>query len=92
MDEIVTARVVFKMTPVQKEFDESVPECIAFLLDCPANKGYVLSYMHIGQHSEASIDFVRDCRLAKPEEYAELKTELESLGYDLIIKKRLNFR
>lgn len=78
MDEKVKTRVIFKMTP----FHES--ECIAFLLDCEANPGFVLSYMHVGQHSEASLGFMRHtCRQAKPEEYTSLQEELESIGYDL---------
>jgi hypothetical protein len=77
-------RVIFKMTP--KRCGDV--ECIAYLLDCPANYGSVLSYMHVGQHGEACIDFMHDCTPAKPDEYADLKTELESIGYDLQIVKR----
>ena len=42
------------------------------------------SYMHVGQHSGADYDTVcSNTKLAKPEEYADLKRELESLGYSL---------
>jgi len=83
-------RVIFKMTPIKYFYPES--ECIAFLLDCDANRYSVLSYMHIGQHGEASIYFMRDCKLATPEQYEDLKSELESLGYILSIRKRWNGR
>lgn len=81
MSEIVETRVIFKM---------SGDECIAFLLDCPANPGMVLSYMHIGQHGEASIDFFKDCRLATDDEFSNLRQELESLGYRLYLRERWN--
>lgn len=47
------------------------------------------SYMHIGQHGSASYDIVNITKLAKPNEYEELKRELESLGYNLDIKKKI---
>ena len=46
------------------------------------------SYMHVGQHGAASVE-LRNLKPAKPEEYASLKAELESLGYDLIIARRM---
>lgn len=77
-------RVVFKMTPEERGNNLVLEsDCIAFLLDCPANPGFVLSYMHIGQHGEASIDFMNDCITASPEQYADLKKELEFIGYTL---------
>jgi hypothetical protein len=91
MDEKTFTRVVFKMTPREEHtFPRYVieSECIAFLLDCPANPHYVLSYVHVGQHGEASLGFYRDCKLATPEQYADLKAELQSIGYRLIIRKR----
>jgi hypothetical protein len=55
--------------------------------DC--NYGMCMSYMHVGQHSEADyVHCVRMTRPAKPEEYAELEKELESLGYKLVVKRR----
>lgn len=47
-----------------------------------------MSYQHIGQHGSASIWLSRCVRLATPEEYASLKRELESLGYNLRVVKR----
>lgn len=77
MDILTETRVIFKM---------SDGECVAFLLDCPANYGNVLSYMHVGQHGEASLEFFRECRLATEEEYKDLREELESIGYRLYLR------
>lgn len=42
------------------------------------------SYQHIGQHSAADFHFVLNLTTAaKPVEYADLKAELESIGYNL---------
>jgi hypothetical protein len=42
-------------------------------------------YSHIGQHSACSPEYANESREATPEEYADLKAELESIGYDLQI-------
>jgi len=89
MEEKVDCRVIFKMTPIRPEFDEPKEECIAFLLDVIANPYYIMSYMHIGQHGEASIDFFRECKPATPEQYADLMWELDSIGYN--VKPRLRY-
>lgn len=47
-----------------------------------------LSYEHVGQHSGAQYSNVISLTTpATPEEYAELKEELESLGYVLDVRK-----
>ena len=49
------------------------------------------SYMHVGQHSAASVRLVADTRPATEEDYAPLKQELERLGYqDLQVVKRFS--
>ena len=50
------------------------------------------SYMHIGQHGAVSYLFTRASKPASPEEYADLKVELESIGYNLDIKKKITKR
>ena len=45
-------------------------------------------YSHIGQHSACHIDHAKESREATKIEYADLKTELESIGYVLIIKNK----
>lgn len=50
-----------------------------------------LSYEHIGQHGGADYPgVVRETRPASPAEYAELKAELERIGYVLEIRQRAN--
>ncbi len=47
------------------------------------------SYTHIGQHGEADYRHVMKNTIpATPEEYAGLKKELESIGYQLTVVKR----
>ena len=48
---------------------------------------YLGCYAHLGQHSTCSLDFLREnCRkINKKEDYQELKTELELIGYNLNI-------
>ena len=51
---------------------------------------YCLSYEHMGQHGSASPDLSPYTTAAKPDEYAELKRELEMehSGYVLDVKSR----
>ena len=48
------------------------------------------SYMHIGQHSSCNpCALIKDTRLSTPEEYNDLKNELEKIvGYNLEVIKR----
>ena len=46
------------------------------------------SYQQTGQHGAASITLAQCTKPASPAEYADLKQELESLGYNLEIKLR----
>lgn len=46
------------------------------------------AYAHVGQHSSASVDYMRDTRPAKPAEYRDLAQELRGLGYRLQIAHR----
>lgn len=56
-------------------------------------KGNVLSYQHIGQHSDADYQLcIKNSIPAKEEEYQSLKKELEGLGYNLNIIKRQNYK
>jgi len=60
--------------------------------DVADHKGSVTSYQHIGQHSSADYHHsIRTSKLAKPNEYKDLKTELESIGYNLNIVKKQNY-
>jgi hypothetical protein len=75
--DIAYTRVTFKL---------SDGEVVAFLWDVPANKGNIVSYMHVGQHSEASGEFYRDLELATEVQYESLQAELESVGYLLNVQ------
>ena len=46
------------------------------------------SYMHIGQHGSADYGIIRITKPATPEEYSDLKAELESIGYTLKIRRK----
>ena len=65
----------------------------AFLPDSDANYGRIVCYAHIGQHSEASLDYYD--KRTRPVDYTrpdviELVNELQSRGYDVRLVKRLN--
>lgn len=51
----------------------------------------VASYERVGQHGGASIGLVGMTNAAKPNEYFHLKRELERLGYNLEVKRRVNY-
>ena len=68
---------------------------IALFPELPSDPhgAFCLSYEHVGQHGGAFYAGVIGATLpAKPEEYASLKAELESIGYDLQIRRRANWR
>lgn len=44
-------------------------------------------YAHIGQHSACAKEYEQESRAARPNEYNPLKSELESIGYNLKICK-----
>ena len=47
------------------------------------------SYQHMGQHSGADYKgLIQITKPATPEEYSDLKTELESIGYTLKIRRK----
>ena len=46
-------------------------------------------YAHVGQHSGASLGWYHETSAAKPDEYASLARELESIGYRLKIYHRM---
>ena len=52
-----------------------------------------MSYMHIGQHSGANYDgIIKNSYPATQHEYIPLKKELENIGYNLNVIKKLNYR
>tara|TARA_R110000824_G_scaffold392801_1_gene591449 strand:- start:1435 stop:1686 length:252 start_codon:yes stop_codon:yes gene_type:complete len=67
-------------------------QVIALLQDNLANFGMIDSYMHIGQHSEASINIINDTKLANKSEYKTLLSELEMIGYNLRVMKKVSYK
>jgi hypothetical protein len=55
-----------------------------------AFNNYVSSYMHIGQHSGATLELIHNTKLASEVEYNDLKNELKGLGYNLKVIKKVN--
>lgn len=54
---------------------------------------YCMCYAHIGQHSDADYFLcIRATTPAIPEEYADLKKELEFRDYDLIVRQKKSKR
>ena len=67
------------------ERDPKDPDLFAFFPEEVHNGEYLTAYSHIGQHSAAHPDYAKESREATPEEYADLKAELEGIGYNLEI-------
>ena len=69
-------------------------EPVAFLPDAAAKQGFVMSYEHSGQHSEASLDWYRRATKPCPEgEYAWLRDEMVvHYGYRPRVMKKLILR
>jgi len=73
-----------------KEFKGDV--FVLFPYEIADSNGGVVSYQHIGQHSAADYDFcMRKSRKATTEEYAPLKKEMESLGYNVNLVLKRNY-
>ena len=54
--------------------------------------GNVTSYQHVGQHSGADYrGCIATSKPATPEQYADLKAEMESLGYNFNVIKKQNY-
>ena len=68
-------------------------DIIAFLPEIRVNRGNIMSYMHIGQHSEASYDFYNGTKRATEEEYKSLLEELKQRYDDCVleVKQKLNY-
>ena len=50
---------------------------------------YLGCYAHIGQHSVCSVEWIRKTKPAK--NYNNLLNELEGIGYDVEVIKRINY-
>ena len=61
-------------------------DVIAFFPEARVNYGNIMSYMHIGQHSEASYQFYVETKKADKSEYNSLLDELKRIGRKLHIR------
>lgn len=76
-----------KTIVVFRKFKDDGSILALFPNDQYSDRGTCYSYMHMGQHSGAEYTHcVSVTKPAKPKEYAALKKELESIGYDLDIR------
>lgn len=66
-------------------------DVIAFLPELRVNHGNIMSYMHIGQHGEASYQFYTETKNANKAEYSSLLEELKGIYDDciLVVKQKL---
>ena len=81
------SRDVEPETPVL--FRVSSGEITAVFPSEPANRYAITCYAHIGQHGACTLEWYGTTRAAKPDEYASLARELESIGYRLKIYRRM---
>lgn len=63
------------------EIEELDDDLFAYFPEMKDHGEYKTAYSHIGQHSACSPEYAKESRNATPEEYADLKEELESIGY-----------
>lgn len=67
---------------------------ITAILGRKQRNGLYVCYSHIGQHSEASESFIKECTPIPAQneaEYKDLHTELESVGCNLKVKSNIRF-
>ncbi len=84
-------KVIFRKAknPYTKEY-----EVVAFFPEIEANYGRILSYMQIGQHSEADLGFYHETKKATEVEYKPLLEELKAIYDDceLVVKQKINYK
>ena len=68
-------------------------DVIAFFPEARVNYGNMMSYMHIGQHGEASYEFYLTTSKANENEYADLFAELREIydNCELVVKQKINY-
>ena len=69
-------------------------EVIAFFPEFHVQYGNIMSYVHIGQHSEASLDFYYSTKKANTQEYKSLLNELKVVYDDCIltVRQKLSYK
>lgn len=82
MNEPLKTKIIFRKWKEDGSIIALFPD-LNFSNGC-ANKGNIMSYMHVGQHGEACESLLRDRTLlvtATKEESADLLAELKGIGY-----------
>lgn len=72
--------------------DRKTKDVVAFIPETLVHKYMIMSYIHIGQHSEASLEYYLSTEKASENEYSDLYKELCGIygEENLQIKQRLN--
>lgn len=79
-----TTKVIFRK-------DKEDGDVIAVFPEDRQNDNMIGCYAHIGQHSTMSLDYYKETVPATPEEYKDLKAELENIvGYNLEVVTELD--
>jgi hypothetical protein len=65
------------------EKDPGNPDLFAYFPEEAYNDKFKSGYSHVGQHTGVDPRYAKESRPATPEEYADLKSELEGIGYNL---------
>jgi len=83
----------FKTDVIFRRFPEDNEIIVLFPHELWDNRGGIISYMHIGQHGEAEYSAcMKNTKPAKENEYMPLYKELESVGYNLNVIKKRNYK
>ena len=69
-------------------------QVIAFFPEFHVQRENIMSYMHIGQHGEASLDFYYSTKKANAQEYESLLNELKAVYDDCIltVRQKLSYK
>jgi len=78
MNNTAPTKVIFLINEKNNDLFAYFPEEIH-------NGEFATGYSQLGQHSAVHPDYAKESRPATPEEYQNLKTELEEIGYNLEI-------
>jgi hypothetical protein len=82
--------VIFRLFPDPEYFDNPGIEVIAFIQGYDCNPGMIMSYMHLGQHGEASIELINELKPCPINDALPLLRELESIGYAVNVVENFN--
>lgn len=84
-------KVIFRKekNPYTNDYD-----VIAFIPELKANYGKIVCYAHIGQHSEADLEYYQNTIKANESEYKALLNELNGIynDYELVVKQKINYK